>query len=63
MSNYEGLQDLWSQGYDQGYDQGLQDGLSSSEAAYTRGFSMGFWSALLLISAVVFAGLLMMRVV
>ncbi len=57
MSNYD-LNKAWTQGY----DQGLQDGLAVSEASYTRGFSYGFWSAILLVAGVVMGGLLVMRV-
>jgi hypothetical protein len=44
-----------SNDYWRGYAEGREFG-------YTQGFSMGFWSAVLLIGAVVCAGLLMMRV-
>lgn len=57
MSNYE-LNKAWTEGY----DQGVTDGMATSEAAYTRGFSMGFWAAVLLVSAAVCAGFLMMRI-
>jgi hypothetical protein len=34
----------------------------ADEAAYTRGFNYGFWSAIMLVAGVVIGGLLVMRV-
>jgi len=53
MSEYHlGFSDGWRAARE---DEGAE------ESAYSRGFSMGFWSAILLVAGVVVGGLLVMR--